>query len=53
MSNGGALLFDRDAELEELDFVLSEAGSHFLLVAGRRRSPVCPFLPYKQLFLLV
>jgi AAA+ ATPase superfamily predicted ATPase len=31
------MLFDRDAELEELDFVLSEAGSHFLMVSGRRR----------------
>jgi AAA+ ATPase superfamily predicted ATPase len=31
------MLFDREAELEELDFVLEEAGSHFLMVSGRRR----------------
>ena len=31
------MLFDREAELEELDFVLNEAGSHFLMVSGRRR----------------
>jgi AAA+ ATPase superfamily predicted ATPase len=31
------MLFDREAELEELDFVLSEAGSHFLMISGRRR----------------
>ncbi len=29
--------FDREAELEELDFLLGEAGSHFLMVSGRRR----------------
>ena len=31
------MLFDREAELEELDFVLNETGSHFLMVSGRRR----------------
>jgi AAA+ ATPase superfamily predicted ATPase len=31
------MLFDREAELEELDFVLKESGSHFLMVSGRRR----------------
>jgi len=31
------MLFDREAELEELDFVLNESGSHFLMVSGRRR----------------
>ena len=31
------MLFDREAELEELNFVLEEPGSQFLLVSGRRR----------------
>jgi len=31
------VLFDREKELEELDFVLSEPGSQFLVVSGRRR----------------
>ena len=31
------MLFDREKELEELNFVLSELGSHFLTVSGRRR----------------
>jgi hypothetical protein len=30
------MLFDREAELEELDFVLKESGSHFLMVSGGR-----------------
>ena len=37
MSYGDAMLFDREDELEELDFVLNESGSHFLMVSGRRR----------------
>jgi hypothetical protein len=31
------MLFDREAELEELDFIPGEAGRHFLMVSGRRR----------------
>ena len=31
------MLFDREAELEELNFVLDEPGSQFLIVSGRRR----------------
>jgi AAA+ ATPase superfamily predicted ATPase len=31
------MLFDRERELEELDFVLHEPGAHFLTVSGRRR----------------
>jgi hypothetical protein len=31
------MLSDPDAELEELDIVLSEAGTHFLMIAGRGR----------------
>ena len=31
------MLFDREKELKELNFVLSESGSHFLTVSGRRR----------------
>jgi uncharacterized protein len=31
------MLFDRQAELDELNFVLNEPGSQFLIVSGRRR----------------
>jgi hypothetical protein len=31
------VLFDREKELEELNFVLNEPGSHFLTMSGRRR----------------
>ena len=31
------MLFDREQEIEELNFVLNEPGSHFLMVSGRRR----------------
>jgi AAA+ ATPase superfamily predicted ATPase len=31
------MLFDRESELEELDFVLKESGSHLLMVSGLRR----------------
>ena len=31
------MLFDREKELDELNFVLDEPGSHFLTVSGRRR----------------
>jgi AAA+ ATPase superfamily predicted ATPase len=31
------MLFDRERELEELDYVLHETGAHFLTVSGRRR----------------
>lgn len=31
------MLFDREAELDELNFVLNEPGSQFLIVSGRRR----------------
>lgn len=31
------MLYDREQEIEELNFVLDEPGSHFLTVSGRRR----------------
>ena len=31
------MLFDRKQEIEELNFILNEPGSHFLMVSGRRR----------------
>ena len=31
------MLFDREAELDELNFVLKESGSQFLMVSGQRR----------------
>ncbi|KAA3660553.1 MAG: ATP-binding protein [Chloroflexi bacterium] len=31
------MLFDREAEIDELNFVLNEPGSQFLIVSGRRR----------------
>jgi AAA+ ATPase superfamily predicted ATPase len=31
------MLFDRERELEELDFLIHEPGAHFLSVSGRRR----------------
>lgn len=31
------MLYDREQEIEELNFVLDEPGSHFLMVSGRRR----------------
>ena len=31
------MLFDREKELEELNFVLEEPGTHFLTMSGRRR----------------
>ncbi|MFL7871368.1 MAG: ATP-binding protein [Candidatus Promineifilaceae bacterium] len=31
------MLYDREQEIEELNFVLNEPGSHFLTVSGRRR----------------
>ena len=31
------MLFDREQELKELDFLIHEPGAHFLSVSGRRR----------------